>query len=128
MSADKFKKAVSQMAKESFKEVSDHLQTYITDEKREYPRTTIRQEGVGVTGKIATSPRDVVDTGALRDSFEVSDDSSNNKVRIKVEWTAEHAAKVYSGENNIPPYPWVQMGLREVDWHKLFLEKWKDIE
>jgi Bacteriophage HK97-gp10, putative tail-component len=127
MSIDKFKSAVKRMAEESFNEVGNHLQTYITEEKREYPRTTIRQEGVGLTGKIATTPRDVVDTGKLRDSFQMTTEASDNKVTVKVEWTADHAALVYSGTDKIPPYPWVQLGLREVDWRRLFLEKWKEV-
>ena len=128
MSENKFSEAVKKMASESFNEVANNLQTFITEEKREYPRTTFRQEGVGMTGKIATTPRDVVDTGALRDSFNVTEESSSNKIKITVSWDADHAMKVYSGENNIPPYPWVHLGLREVDWRNLFLQKWNEVE
>lgn len=128
MSEKKFKKAVQQMAKESFKEVGNYLQTYITEEKREYPNLTIRNKGVGVTGKVAGSPRDVVDSGELRDSFKISDVSSGDKVKIRVEWTADHALLVYSGTSKTPPYPWVQMGLREVDWKQLFLDKWEKLD
>jgi hypothetical protein len=128
MSIDKFKSAATQMAKESFNEVGNHLHTYITEEKREYPNVTIRNKGVGVTGKVAGGLRDVVDNGELRDSFKISDESSGEKVKIIAEWTADHASLVYSGTDKIPPYPWVQIGLREIDWKQLFLAKWEKLE
>lgn len=125
--SEKFSNAVREMAKNSFEEVAEHLQAFITDEKRDFPRTTIRKEGVGKTGKIANSPRDVVDTGELRDSFQITDESSDNKVRIKVEWTADHAGFVYSGHGEVPPYPWVHLGLREIDWRELFKRKFNEL-
>jgi hypothetical protein len=128
MSIKRFKKAVGNMAIESFKEVGEGLQSYITEEKREYPNVTIRREGVGVTGKIAASPRDVVDSGKLRDSFNVTDESTNGKVRVKTSWDAPHAEIVYTGHGNVPSYPWVQLGLREVDWQKLFKRKWEEVQ
>ena len=125
--SDKLSKTIKQMATEAFKEVADYTQSYITEEKRDYPRDTIRQKGVGITGKFASSPRDVVDTGKLRDSFKVSDESSENKVRIKVEWTADHAGYVYAGHGEVPSYPWVQKALREIDWQELFKRKFNEV-
>ena len=126
--SDKFNQKVTQMGKEAFKEVADHLQSYITDEKRDYPRDTVRRKGVGKTGRLAGSPRDVVDTGELRDSFKVTDESSGNKVRIKVEWTADHAGYVYAGHGDVPPYPWVHKGLRDIDWQELLKRKFNEVK
>lgn len=119
--------AIKEMGREAFKEVADYSQSYITEEKRDYPRTTFRREGRGITGRVASSPRDVVDTGKLRDSFKVSDESSENKVRIKVEWTADHAGYVYAGHGEVPSYPWVQKALREIDWQELFKRKFNEV-
>ena len=116
------------MGTEAFNEVADHLQSYITEEKRDYPNTTVRRKGVGITGRMAGSPRDVVDTGELRDSYKVSDESSNNKVRIRVEWTADHAGYVYSGHGDVPAYPWVNLGLRDIDWQELFRRKFNEVK
>jgi len=126
--SNKFNEGMKKVATEAFKEVADHLQSYITEEKRDYPRETIRKEGVGITGRFASSPRDVVDTGELRDSFRVTDESSGNKVRIKVEWTADHASLVYSGHGDVPAYPWVHLGLRQVDWQELFKRKFNEVK
>ncbi len=126
--SEKFSQAMRKMGTEAFNEVADHLQSYITEEKRDYPNTTIRRKGVGITGRIATSPRDVVDTGELRDSFKVSDESSGNKVRMRVEWTADHAGYVYSGHGDVPSYPWVHLGLRDIDWQELFRRKFNEVK
>jgi hypothetical protein len=123
-----FNITLQKIAKEVFNEVGEHLQSYITEEKRVYPRTTIRRQGVGVTGKIADSPRDVVDSGELRDSFKVTDESNNNKVRVKIEWTAKHAELVYMGTSKIPAYPWVHKGLRDINFQNTFLDKIKKLD
>jgi phage gpG-like protein len=63
------------------------------------------------------SPRDIVDTGELRDSMVVNFTDDNNTALI--EWTADHAAKVhegdYSGKFVMPGRPWTHTARREFD-------------
>lgn len=103
---------VSQLVAEEFSEV---LQSQLTDEVREYPRTTIRSVGRGKTGKVAGSPRDVVDTGELVDSFEFNFEINPRILLAVYTWSADHAAKVWFGEGNIPPYPWTEIASQSFD-------------
>lgn len=120
---NKFKKAMEAMAKDTFVEVGEYLQTYITEEKRDFPNVTVRQYGVGLTGKLASSPRDVVDSGQLRDSFSQTI-FTGGTLKVATQWDAPHSILVYTGTKSIPPYPWVNIGLREVDWQSLFKRNW----
>ena len=104
--------------------IAEEMQSYLLEEKRDYPRPTIRQEGRGITGKYAGSPRDVVDTGALVDSFSVTVERYSDSITIIVTaWDASHASKVYFGEGNIPPYPWVDIALRRIDIKQMIAEE-----
>ena len=97
------------------------MQEQITQENRVYPdRITKRKEGVGVTGKIAHNPRDVVDTGELRDSFVQSENYLPSRVICRTEWTADHAQFIFYGTNKQPAYNWIKQGLRRFDMEKQF--------
>lgn len=97
---------------------AEEMQSLIVEEKRVFPRETIRRQGVGVTGKVAGSPRDAVDTGELRDSLEVRTNKTQTSVRVEARWSADHAEDVYFGSNDVPPYPWVDMVLHRKNWGK----------
>lgn len=124
----KLRNALRQSATHTFNKFADFAQSFIVEEKRDFPRDTVRQQGVGVTGKYAGSPRDVVDTGQLRDSQEVSISYSPLLIKMLLQWTASHAMKVYAGEGIIPPYPWVALALREFDWEKEFRDSWAEVD
>lgn len=117
---EKFRKVVRAMATRTFNEFSEFAQSFIVEEKREFPRNTYRDYGVGVTGKYAGKIRDVVDSGQLRDSYEQRFEYSPTMCKLLLQWTASHAQKVYAGEGIIPPYPWVLLAMREFDWDKSF--------
>lgn len=103
--------------------ISEEIQLYLTDERRNFPRTTIRKEGRGITGKIANSPRDVVDTGELADSFSVKVERYEDYLSIvTTAWDAPHAVNVYFGHGNVPPYPWIDIALRRLDINKIIGE------
>lgn len=107
--------------------IGEEMQLYLTEERRNYPRTTIRREGVGVTGKIARSPRDVVDTGELRDSFKITIERNSEYITIIIiSWESEHAYNVYFGHGNVPPYPWIEYALRRIDLDKLVEEAFNE--
>lgn len=123
---NQFRTRVGQMAIASFKEASDFAQSFLTEEVREFPRETVRKQGVGKTGKFAGSPRDVVDTGALRDSYTATEGYAGSEIRLDVIWDAPHAELVYSGTGQIPPYPWVQLSQREFDWEESLKRNWEN--
>lgn len=107
------------------------FQSYLFEEKREYPRTTIRKHGKGITGKIATSPRDVVDSGKLVKSFIWKNLRLGNRLNNNYLWTANHASLVYFGwvsatGQQIPPYPWIKKALHSLDWDKFLTETWRE--
>lgn len=69
-----------------------------------WPNRTVRS-----SGQIVTSPRDVVDTGALRDSRQPAKFHTNSSgVTIEIDWTAAHAVEVFTvgvnagGPRNVP--------------------------
>lgn len=111
----KFLKDIDQQFTRSMQSVAEQMQTYITEEKRDYPNITIRRVGAGVTGKVAGSPRDVVDKGDLRDSFEITVEEEGKKAIVTARWSAEHGKYIYFGTDKQPPYPWVTIALRRID-------------
>ena len=86
--------------------------SYIVEEKRDYPRVTYRQVGRGKTGKVAGSPRDVVDTGRLEDSLRVNVVLTYPNPTVTYSWFTEYAEDIYLGVEQ-PPYPWVHLALLE---------------
>lgn len=123
----KIKQVMIAMATAVYNDVEDILQDRIIEEKRtDYPNMTVRRYGRGITGKIAGSTRDVVDSGSLRDSKQSKIESNSNKVKFTIEWLASHASFIYAGTANQPPYPWVHLALREdIDWKQIF-EKYRE--
>lgn len=122
----KLRKTIREAGTKTFTKFADFAQSFIVEEKRDFPRNTYRDFGVGVTGKFAGSPRDVVDSGKLRDSKEVKITYNPLMMKMILQWTASHAEKVYVGEGIIPPYPWVALALREFDWEKEFKDSWAE--
>lgn len=82
-----------QLAIESFNEMvgefAQEINFQIKDTKWNWPRETVRKNG-GVVG----SPRDIVDTGKLKNSQFIEDVSDTYKV---IGYTADHAALVHEG-------------------------------
>lgn len=87
----------------------------IEDSKWNWPRQTIRLEGKGVTGKVALTPRDIVDTAQLRDSLTIE---SISNTEVEYQYPVDYAAIVHNGAtlNNgtgIPPRPWVESAIAD---------------
>lgn len=109
---------------------NDHMQSYIIEEKRPYTNDnnniTIRRFGRGVTGQIAGSPRDVVDSGNTADSNAIIDlMDSSNKVEKEIIWDSVASVYVYRGTDKQPEYPWVEISLRVYDHEKEFQKEFK---
>ena len=82
-----------QLAIESFDEMvgefTQEINFQIKDDKWTWPRETVRQNG-----SIVGSPRDIVDTGELKNSQFIENVSDVYKV---IGYTADHAALVHEG-------------------------------
>lgn len=99
-------------------EYGEYLNSFLTEPVRPYPRETVRENG-----EVVGSPRDVVDTGELVESFEAEVVTAGGgffgrlfgrgaSAAIEFKWNAAHAEFVYMGWNAegnkpVPPYPWV---------------------
>lgn len=118
MNRQEFFKEVRDIFKETMLNEIDRIQTYITEEKRTFPRDTVRRKGVGITGKYARSPRDVVDTGQLRDDIEDKVIVSKNSITVSREWLAPHGELIYTGYDDVDPYPWVELAMQGYDIRK----------
>lgn len=82
----------------------------IDAEMWEWPRATTRS-----TGQIATSPRDIVDTGHLRDSQVVGVHWDEAEIAYPV----HYAAYVHEGTSKAPSRPFFLAAVEEVDWEKM---------
>ena len=82
-----------QLAIESFDEMvgefTQEINFQIKDDKWPWPRETVRQNG-----SIVGSPRDIVDTGELKNSQFIENVSDVYKV---IGYTSDHAALVHEG-------------------------------
>lgn len=82
-----------QLAIESFNEMvgefAQEINFQIEDSKWNWPRETVRKNG-----SVVGSPRDIVDTGELKNSQFIEDVSDTYKV---IGYTADHAALIHEG-------------------------------
>ncbi len=63
------------------------------------------------TGQVVDSPRDIIDTGNLRDSYEFDLQSSGDRVVGEVTWTAPYAYAVHEGEPDKPARPFTHAAI-----------------
>lgn len=118
---DRLNGAIAESFEATVEAFAEQCQTEIESDKWEWPRTTHRQNG-----EVVTSPRNIVDTGRLRDSqrIEIEGDSA------VVEWAADYALKVHEGivENGFlkPGRPWTETALEEIDLEQVMAEEMRD--
>jgi len=106
------------LATEAFGEVvgefAQEINFQIEDSKWTWPRETVRQNG-----SVVSSPRDIVDTGELKNSQFIEDVSDVYKV---IGYTADHAALVHEGyqieRNNgtvtdVPARPFIDTAIED---------------
>lgn len=117
---NKFKRHAMKIAEKSFGKLADSMQEKITEEVRQYPGVTIRRYGEGKTGRIAGSPRDVVDSGDLRDSYTTTIETIGDKIVFRAFWNTSYASLIYLGTSKIPTYAWVEMTLQQTDLSAVF--------
>ena len=80
------------------------------------------------SGQVVTSPRDIVDTGKLRDSLQVTNIDDNH---VRYEYQEDYAGLVHQGfdgvgragsPENYPARPWVTTAYDENDLLEIFRE------
>jgi hypothetical protein len=95
-------------------EFAQEINFQIEDSKWTWPRETVRQNG-----SVVSSPRDIVDTGELKNSQFIEDVSDVYKV---IGYTADHAALVHEGyqieRNNgtvtdVPARPFIDTAIED---------------
>ena len=124
-----FNQIFEQSAQTTFERLGDAMQEQLTDEVRSYPRRTKRKFGRGVTGKDARSPRDVVDSGDLVDSYNLEVKSGVYGITANYSYDSGHAIFVYLGWTTklgleVPPYPWIMQAIDVLDISSIFKEEW----
>lgn len=135
---NRFNKDIQTAFAKTMDEAIDKMQSQLTEPVREYPRTTIRQYGLGVTGRIATSPRDVADSLELINSLNRPEPVKTRfSINISAQWDAEHSELVYTGWQKInaqreitkvPPYPWITLALQSLDLSASFYRNYRKLE
>lgn len=121
----KFNKAFDRAAIATLKAQGQCFQEQLTEERRDFPHPTVREFGRGKTGKYAESPRDVVDSGELVNSYKLTINKSVRAIEGIYSYSADHAEKQYTGwitnrGEYVPPYPWIENGVMEFDFEREF--------
>lgn len=111
-------KLPDELITEAFREtvggLAEECTNQIESEKWNWPRVTDRKNGA-----VVFSPRDIVDTGTLRDSQEIHEISDNYS---EIHYPVEYALWVHEGgiieradgtETEIPPRPFIDAAVRE---------------
>ena len=124
-----FNRILKSAATETFERLGEAFSDELTEEVREYPRETIRKIGAGQTGKVAGSPRDVVDTSELVDSYKLKVRNGLYDITANYSYDSDHAIFVYLGWTSklgteVPPYPWILNALKNIDITDVFVEEW----
>ena len=141
------KRAVSKGLVKSTSYVSaqlrEALNTAVESEVWAWPRDTER------TFEVVGSPRDIIDTGKLRDSLVINEKFGQTKSTIEVKYTTPYAALMhyggmvqpygnpYAATVSIPGRPWITAtwegthGLTKPDFQEAytrgFLEAWREV-
>ena len=108
LNLSKLNSAIDTALKKTVDEVAQNATTAIETDRWDWNNTTVRSDG-----SVVGTPRDIVDTGELRDSQEVRIDGD----KATIEYTADHAQQVHSDR------PWLSTALDESDVAKIFADK-----
>jgi hypothetical protein len=89
---------INQAFENACRQFGEEHQNAISSKSYSWGRTTKRKNK-----SIAGSPRDIVDTGALKKSYAFIRTSST---RFELRWNAKHASTVFHGKANYPSRNW----------------------
>lgn len=124
----KFNQIFTKAAIATLKAQGEVFQEQLTEERRNFPHPTVREYGRGKTGKYAGSPRDVVDSGELVDSYKLTVNKSLHQIEGTYSYSADHAERQYTGwitnrGEYVEPYPWIENGVREFEFEREFADR-----
>ncbi|MGB3208664.1 MAG: hypothetical protein WBB28_27055 [Crinalium sp.] len=85
----------------------------------EWPRTTVRK-----SGEVVSTPRNIVDTGDLRDSQE---HQKVDELNHQFSWNVPYAVQVHEGAvlksgTELPARPWTREAVTRTDLVEVFIE------
>lgn len=117
----KLDSAISKAFEETVEAYGDECRTAIESPIWKWDGYTLRKNG-----DFVGSPRDIVDTGELRDSQQEPEFEGDTAT---IEWTAEHAGNVHEGidsnGNPMPARPWTEEAARNTDFEGIMGEALK---
>lgn len=82
-----------------------------------WDRTTRRRNG-----EVVSNPRNIVDTGELRDSLYIEVEKS----RASISWEADHAAHVFIGDVGKPGRAWTDLTMSEIEYENGVRQLFRD--
>jgi hypothetical protein len=109
---ESFQELISEFAQEQVKQIEAV--------EWPWPRETVRS-----TGEVANSPRNIIDTGALRDSLNIEWVSPTEAI---YHWDVDYAIYVHQGAvlsngTELPARPWIFAAMGEYDLFQEFINK-----
>lgn len=108
LNLSKLNSAIDAALKKTATEVAQNATAAIETDRWKWDNTTVRSDG-----SVVGTPRDIVDTGELRDSQEVRIEGD----KATIEYTADHAQQVHADR------PWLSTALSESAVAKIFADK-----
>lgn len=114
------KQAIAESFQELIEDFAEEQIKQIEAVEWPWPRETIRS-----TGEVAGSPRNIIDTGLLRDSLNIEWIGSTEVIYC---WDVDYAIHVHQGVTlangtELPARPWVTAALVEYDLFDNFIYK-----
>ena len=109
--ASKLNRAIKKGFEQTVKNFANQCTEEIESEKWQWDGITHRSNG-----QVVGSPRDIVDTGELRDSQAILIEGN----KASVDYSAEHAVKVHEGSpaDNYPARPFMTSAAQAKNWNK----------
>lgn len=114
---NKLDRAISGAWKDTVNAYAENCQAAIESDVWEWDGTTLRKNG-----EIASSPRDIVDLGELRDSQQ---EPVYEGDKATISWDCEHATFVHDGTEKMQARPWTEKAAEETDFSGIMAESLK---
>jgi hypothetical protein len=108
LNLSKLNSAIDSALADTTKKVAQNATDAIEANRWGWGNTTVRSDG-----SVVGTPRDIVDTGELKDSQKIHIDGD----KATIEYTADHAQDVHADR------PWLSTALKESNVAKIFADK-----
>ena len=116
LNKSKINRAIAKAFQKTSIELANASQDAIESKIYPWDTATLRKNG-----SVVTSPRDIVDTGELRDSLELD----IGKRRTNLTWDVDYAIQVHEGYarrdgSEAPARPWTVVAIESIDLAEVF--------